>query len=182
MTTARVQSIEDIVDRHLRDWAAEFSDLDLASEGVVERIQKLARYFTKSCAETAADYELTLGDWQILSALRRLGPPYELSPGRIADDLMLSPAAVTNRLDRLEHARLVERHPDPSDRRALKVRLSDEGKRRWGAAVGAQSDRERRITDVLSDREKETLNKLLRKLMVQCEAIEGPVPPRRDDV
>src|SRR5437867_6065362 len=87
----------DIVDRHLDDWIREFPDMDVATEGLVERILKLSRYFERSLGETARAFGLTHQDWDLLSALRRVGPPYRLSPGKLADDLMLSSGAMTAR-------------------------------------------------------------------------------------
>src|SRR5438093_12188093 len=97
----------DIVDGHLEDWRREFPDMDVATEGLVERIAKLARYFERSMGETARAYGLTIQDWELLSALRRVGPPYRLTPTHLASDLMLSSGAMTARLDRLEKAGLI---------------------------------------------------------------------------
>jgi len=170
----------DIVDRHMGDWQREFPTMDVATEGLVERIQKLARYFERSLAQTAREFGLTIQDWELLGALRRVGPPYRLSPSRLADDLMLSSGAMTARLDRLERAGLVRRRPDPTDRRAVRVELTEKGRQTWGTAVDVQAAKERHIAAALSEREKETLNGLLRRLMRTFEATAGPPPPRSE--
>lgn len=172
---------KDIVDRHLDEWAREFPDMDTATEGLVERIGKLARYFERSMSETARAYGFTIQDWELLSALRRVGPPYRLSPTQLASDLMLSSGAMTARLDRLERAGLIRRRPDPADRRATRIELTEKGSRLWGEAVDVQADKERLIAAALNDKEKETLNRLLRRLMLTFEATAGP-PPRRAEV
>jgi DNA-binding MarR family transcriptional regulator len=174
-------SRQDIVDRHIEDWKREFPSMDVATEGLVERISKLSRYFERSLAETATAFGLTMQDWELLSALRRVGPPYRLSPTRLAGDLMLSSGAMTARLDRLERAGLVRRRPDPADRRAIRVELTEKGSKTWGQAVDVQAERERRIAAALSEREKEVLNDLLRRLMLTFEETAGP-PPRRAEM
>lgn len=171
----------DIVDRHIEDWKREFPTMDVATEGLVERISKLSRYFERSLAETANAFGLTMQDWELLSALRRVGPPYRLSPTRLASDLMLSSGAMTARLDRLERAGLARRRPDPDDRRAIRVELTEKGSKTWGEAVDVQAERERRIAAALSEREKEVLNGLLRRLMLTFEETAGP-PPRRAEM
>jgi DNA-binding MarR family transcriptional regulator len=170
----------DIVDRHMDDWTREFPGMDVATEGLVERIQKLARYFERTLGETAREFGLTIQDWELLSSLRRVGPPYRLSPSRLASDLMLSSGAMTARLDRLERSGLVRRRPDPDDRRAVRVELTTKGRETWGAAVDVQAAKEHRIAAALSEKEKETLNGLLRRLMRTFEETAGPPPPRSE--
>ena len=170
----------DIVDRHIRDWVREFPDMDVQTEGLVERVAKLARYLERSLGETAAEFGLTVQDWELLSALRRVGPPYRLSPSALAHDLLLSTGAMTARLDRLERAGLVRRGPDPRDRRSVRVELTDKGSKTWGAAVDVQAAKERLIAATLNEKEKGTLNELLRRLMCTFEEIAGPPPARAE--
>ncbi|TMK19260.1 MAG: MarR family transcriptional regulator [Actinobacteria bacterium] len=180
MRTEAAAQKGDIVDRHILDWVREFPDMDVATEGLVERIAKLARYFERSLGETASEFGLTIQDWELLGALRRVGPPYRLSPSKLAQDLMLSSGAMTARLDRLERARLVRRRPDPDDRRAVRVELTDKGSKTWGAAVDVQAAKERYIAASLNEKEKALLNDLLRRLMRTFEETAGPPPPRSE--
>jgi DNA-binding MarR family transcriptional regulator len=85
----------------------------------------------------------------------------------------LSSGAITNRLDRLEEAGLVRRLPDPADRRGVVVELTDKGRDTYQSAVGVQAKKEELITAALTDREKQQLNALLRRLMVEFERREG---------
>ena len=163
----------DHVDRMLEIWKRELPDLDLATEGIVERIQKLQRYLERAMNETLADFQLDRGEWWLLGALRRSGPPYRQSPGRLAEDIGLSSGAMTNRLDRLEEAGLIRRLPDPDDRRALQVELTDAGWQAWQDSVGAQARKEALVASALDPHEKEALNVLLRRLMLEFEEQSG---------
>src|ERR1700709_1769553 len=64
-----------------------------------------------------AEAGLQPGEFDVLATLRRSGPPYMLSPHTLYEAAMISSGGMTNRVDRLERAGLVERRPDPNDRR-----------------------------------------------------------------
>ena len=73
---------------------------------------------------------------------------------------------MTNRIDRVEGLGLVERRPDPSDRRGTLVALTQEGQKTVDAAVVAHLANEERLLTALSPAERETLALLLRKLLL----------------
>lgn len=160
----------DSIDRMLEIWKRELPDLDLATEGIVERIQKLNKHLVRVMNETLAEFDLDRGEWWLLGSLRKSGPPYRLSPGQLASNLGLSSGAMTNRLDRLEKAGLIRRLPDPTDRRALQVELTDDGWQRWQDSVSVQARKEALVASALDHDEKEQLNRLLRRLMRQFES------------
>ena len=101
----------------------------------------------------------------MLAALRRAGSPYVLSPGRLLGRTLVTSGTMTNRIDRLEAGGLVERLPDPSDRRGVHVRLTPTGKDRVDGAMADLLDQERRILEVLSPTERTQLADLLRALV-----------------
>jgi DNA-binding MarR family transcriptional regulator len=163
---SREPDARDIVDDKLEIWEREIPELDVATEGIVERIQKLARAFDHSMADTLAGFGVTTGEWKLLCSLRNQGAPYRLTPGQLSTQLGLSSGAMTNRLDRLESADLVRRIPDPDDRRSVQVELTDAGWSLWQASVGVQATKERLLASSLDDAEKAALNDLLRRLML----------------
>jgi DNA-binding MarR family transcriptional regulator len=165
---------EDAVDEHIKLWTTAFPDLDRSVEGVVSRIQKLSRYLDKSFGETAAQFGLTLGELDVLKLLRLKEHPHELSPGFLSEKLMLSSGAMTNRLDKLEKAGLVERTPDPNDRRGVVVRLTDEGCERFERAIEYQIEKEKNHLEVLNAKDRHELAGQLRKLMLWFEELLGP--------
>ena len=165
----------DAVDRMLEVWKHELPDLDLATEGIVERIQKLTKHLDRVMNETLAEFHLDRGEWWLLGNLRRSGAPYRRSPGKLAEEMGLSSGAMTNRLDRLEAAGLIRRLPDPDDRRALHVELTDAGWQAWQDSTGAQAKKEALLASALDPTEKEVLNDLLRRLMLEFERL-GKAP------
>ena len=115
----------DSVDKFMDARASELPDIDLDVEAAVHRIQRIVKSVRRRMDETLKEYDLPHGEWAILGNLRLGGPPYRSSPGQLSKDEWISSGAMTNRLDRLEEAGLVKRLPDPDDRRALRVELTE---------------------------------------------------------
>ncbi len=159
----------DHVDRFLDELADRLPELDLEVEGIVDRIMGLSRRIKREMEDTLSRYSINYGEWKVLGSLVHAGPPHRRSPGWLAEEHGLSSGAMTNRLDRLEEARFVRRLPDPKDRRALNVELTEEGHRVWKEAVGTQALKEQLIASALTAREQQQLNALLRRLMLEFE-------------
>ena len=153
----------------LASWAGELPSIDLDVEAAVHRIQRINKHIRKRMDETLGDYGLSYAEWGVLGHLSLTGPPYRSSPGELADKDNLSSGAMTSRLDRLEKAGFVRRLPDPSDRRALQVELTDEGHKLWLEAVDVQAAKEAALAAALDEREMGQLNKLLRKVLAGFE-------------
>jgi DNA-binding MarR family transcriptional regulator len=155
----------DYVDRMLAVWVREIPSLDRLTEGIVERVDILSRYFDQSMETTLAEFGLDRRTHRVLARLRYQGPPYRLSAGDLAEGMGLSSGAMTNRLDRLEAAGLVRRLPDPEDRRGVLVEPTEAGLAAWDRATETQAGKEALIASALSEDEKERLHALLRRLM-----------------
>jgi DNA-binding MarR family transcriptional regulator len=145
-----------------------FPFIDLETEEAVDRIHKLAKYFGRQTDVTAERFGLKRGEFKVLVKLRTASD-MSMSPGDLAQRLVLSTGAMTNRLDRLEATGLVTRNPDPDDRRALIVTLTDEGTDLIDRAVKAQAAEEHQILSALEPDERHRLNGLLRRLMLAFE-------------
>jgi DNA-binding MarR family transcriptional regulator len=154
-------------------WLQDIPNLDLEVEGIVDRMNGLTRRFKRSLEDVIAEHDLTWEEWDVLGALRRAGPPFRRSAGELAKLSELSSGAMTNRLDRLEKAGLVKRLPDPDDRRGVLVELTKAGQGKWLESTGAEAAREALIATALNKSEKEQLNSLLRRLMLEFERREG---------
>jgi DNA-binding MarR family transcriptional regulator len=139
--------------------------VDLEVEGILDRIIGLSSRVRRSMEETLTEFDLTHGEFKVLGWLRN-GPH---SPGELAANADLSSGAMTNRIDQLEQAGLVERKPDPNDRRGIQVSATQKGLDTWIAAFAAQAEKEKLIASALDLDEKHELNGLLRRLMLAFE-------------
>ena len=171
----RTATEPDQVDASLEVWARELPDLDLETEGIVERIYKLERHIDATMRETLDDFELSYGEYKLVMHLRYGGPPYRGKPGKLAKWLGLSTGAMTNRLDNMERRGLIRRLDDPDDRRGVIIELTTDGKDLWDRAVGVQAEKESIVANALDAQERRQLNDLLRRLMNAFERDHGPL-------
>ena len=135
--------MRDEVDELTEAWSRERADLDLAPVAVFSRITRLARHLDLARREAFTAHDIESWEFDVLAALRRAGAPYELSPGRLLRETLVTSGTMTNRVDRLAGRGFVERHPDPEDRRGVLVRLTAEGKAAVDGAFTALLDAER---------------------------------------
>jgi DNA-binding MarR family transcriptional regulator len=167
--------ISDEVDRLVREWRVQRPDLDVRPLEVLSRIWRLARHLDRARAAAFAGPGLEPWEFDVLSALRREGPPHQLSPGRLLQDTMVTSGTMTNRIDRLEAAGLVRRRPDPQDKRGVLVSLTSEGRERADAALDALLNREQALLTGLDGEQRQSLANLLRILLARFDAApEGP--------
>lgn len=157
---------EDEVDRIVAAWERERPDVDVSPMQVLSRVSRLARHLDHARKTAFATHDLEPWEFDVLSALRRAGRPYELSPGRLVAETLVTSGTMTNRIDRLAGRGLVERRPDPEDRRGVLVRLTDDGRSRVDAAVAELLTHEAELLDGLDDRAAERLASSLRTLLL----------------
>lgn len=156
----------DAIDRLVRQWNRERPDLDVSPTHVLQRITRLGLLQSASFAEVFGRFGMTFGEYEVLAALTRSGPPHRLKPSELVGALVLSSGAVTNRIDRVEAAGLVERLPDPDDRRGTLVALTAKGRTVVDEAVRAHLANEERLLSGISGADRAQLTRLLRKLLV----------------
>jgi len=164
----------DVVDEFIEQWRVERPDLRLDAMASIGRLGRVMGLGTRVIEATLQRHDLRLSDFDVLATLRRLGPPYVATPSRVTQSLMLSPATLTSRLDRLENIGLVERRADPDDRRSLLVALTEAGFDRIDAAVTDHVETEEQILSVLSAKQRRSLDDALGTLLQALES--GPAP------
>lgn len=160
-------SDSDEVDRLVAEWKRERPDVDTSPLQVLSRVSRLARHLDRERRGAFAAHELEQWSFDVLATLRRAGTPYELTPGSLLRRTLVSSGAMTNRLDRLEDAGLVQRGPDPEDRRGVLVRLTPAGKRRVDACLSDLVGRERQLLSPLGAADEELLADFLRRMLVR---------------
>ncbi|MDF0604492.1 MarR family transcriptional regulator [Neisseriaceae bacterium TC5R-5] len=155
----------DQIDRIIALWHEVRPDLETSSTEVVGRIARLEYFITRRLLQNLAQYQLNIGEFDVLAALRRKGPPYQLSPGMLQNMVLISSGALTNRINRLEDADLVTRSIDPNDRRGVVVTLTDKGYTLIEEAVTQHLATEAELLAGLNDDERSTLAGLLKKML-----------------
>jgi DNA-binding MarR family transcriptional regulator len=161
--------MRDEVDRLVEAWQRERSDLDLRPMEVLSRVSRLSHHLDRARRQAFTEHGIESWEFDVLAALRRAGAPYELSPGRLIKETLVTSGTMTNRVDRLVTRGLVERLPDPHDRRGVLVRLTDEGRTTVDGALSGLLLRERELLAGLNVTDQKRLAHLLRSLVVPFE-------------
>ena len=159
----------DRVDRILAQWNRERPDLDVGPMGLLGRLARLRTHLSREIDKTLAEHGLNAASFDVLATLRRSGPPHRLSPGELIATTMVSSGTMTNRLDQLEKAGLIERLNNPEDRRGVIIALTDKGYTLIDETVTAHVANQHRLVEGLSAEERAALDGLLRKFLVGFE-------------
>jgi DNA-binding MarR family transcriptional regulator len=160
---------KDVIDELQNDWSQQRPDLDPEPMGVVLRIQALAKILGDQTAERLQEFDLQWWQYDVLSALRRQGEPFVMAATELADSVMLTSGAMTNRIDRLEEEKLVRRLNDADDRRRVLVQLTQKGLKLIEGATEVRFEAAMDALDGLTTRQRESLSKLLRLVLTTQE-------------
>lgn len=164
-----MSSHDDHVAEILADWAAERPDVDVSAQGVVGRVLRLSRLFERGLATVFSQYQINGGEFDVLATLRRVGGEAGLSASDLASRCMLSSAAMTNRLDRLEDMGLVRRRPDPADGRVVRISLTAAGRDLIDDAFPLHAKNQDAMLTMLSGDERQNLADLLARVLQSWE-------------
>lgn len=93
-------------------------------ETLTEAFWAVARTLRHVSKEALAPYDVSPSQSRAIGVLARHG---DMRPGELARHLRIAPRSATEVVDDLQARDLVERSPDPEDRRATIVRLTDGG-------------------------------------------------------
>ena len=156
----------DEVDRLVEAWRRERPDLDVAPLEVLSRVTRLARHLDLARRQAFAAQGLESWEFDVLSALRRSGEPYQLSPGQLLRETLVTSGTMTNRVDRMTSRGLVARRPDLNDRRGVQVRLTAAGRQAVDAALDQLLVRERDLLRALPPDDQRRLADMLRVVVL----------------
>ena len=158
-------TLRELLDDTIASWTRERPDLDLAAMGTTLRINQLMNTALRAADTLFTPHGITVGEFDVLAALRRAGDGTVLTPTTLARVAMISPAGMTNRLNRLEAAGLIVRRPDPDDRRGSLVELTPTGHATADRAVADLVAAENELFRELSATERQRLDRILDKLI-----------------
>ena len=159
----------DDVDAIVDAWSRERPDLNVQPLQVLSRITRLARLLDQARGTAFSKHDLDGWEFDVLSALRRVGKPYRLSPGALMQQTLVTSGTMTNRVDRLELRGFVRRGPAPHDRRGVLVQLTSSGLAVVDAAMADLLEHEQALLAHLPVREQERLAGTLRTLLTAVE-------------
>ncbi|MFF5443688.1 MarR family winged helix-turn-helix transcriptional regulator [Streptomyces sp. NPDC012888] len=159
--------MSDAIDAIVGQWTAERPDLaeELWPVQLVGRIQRLNRIVERELKSFLAEHELEISEFDVLTSLRRSGPPYELTAGAFLRTAMVTSGAITNRVDRMEAKGLVERVRDAGDRRQVRIRLTPHGHELTDRLIVAHFDNLARLLSALPREDAAATGDALRTLL-----------------
>ncbi|MFD1009321.1 MarR family winged helix-turn-helix transcriptional regulator [Oceanisphaera ostreae] len=159
----------DQIDRIVGLWQQVRPDLELKSTEVIGRIVRLEYFITRRVLQDLAHYDLNVGEFDVLAALRRHPPSFQLSPHQLQSMVLISSGALTNRINRLESRGLVSRAQAEHDRRGVIVTLTDQGFNVLETAVKHHLAAEAELANTLSIEEQRQVAALLKKMLLAIE-------------
>jgi DNA-binding MarR family transcriptional regulator len=162
--------VEDEVAHLVAGWRQALPDVDVSPLEVLSRVTRLARHLERQRSIIFARHDLETWTFDVLSALRRVDAPHELSPGQLLAQTMVTSGTMTNRLNHLEQRGLVRRKPDPKDARSVRVRLTADGRRHVERALRDLVVREDALLAGLAGDQRAALASLLKIVVAPFES------------
>ncbi|MGH3263387.1 MAG: MarR family winged helix-turn-helix transcriptional regulator [Trebonia sp.] len=145
-------------------WRRELPGVRTESIEVITPVWRIAKVLEDDRRRTLAALGIDPSTLDLLSVIRRAGPPYELTTREITRRTLVTAGAVSQRVARAEQAGLVERASSPASRRAVAVRLTEAGHALIEAAVRHLLNHEADLISVLALDERTALTAALAKL------------------
>jgi DNA-binding MarR family transcriptional regulator len=142
---------------------------------VFDRLLEISLLLHADMARAFAGTGLTTSRTHLLWELHRLGPSTQQA---LASALKVTPRNVTGLVDALESHGYVERHPHPTDRRALQVTLTDRGSRTIAAM---ESDREQAAAELIAGLTEKELDQFGRTLTSVADRLRRLVEAAADE-
>lgn len=167
--TQQKRKEKDLIDELITHWHTALPDLDTSGTETIGRIVRLNYFISREVDANLSNYKLSVGEFDVLAALRRESSPYQLTAGQLQGLVMISSGGLTNRINRLEARELIVRLPDKNDRRGVIVQLTAEGKKLIELVAPTHLNVEKSAVKSLSQTEQEQLATLLKKLLLSHE-------------
>lgn len=159
---------KDFADRVEAEWNASFPEQHFKSVPAVMRLMRFSQRAAEQTDKCFEDHGLTRGEGEVLSAIVR-SPGKTLNPKKVRENLVVSSGGLSARIAKLENKGLIERLPDPADKRGALLRATPAGIERALEAHAAHTELERKLIAVLTDEERRLLEEILRKLVASVE-------------
>jgi DNA-binding MarR family transcriptional regulator len=159
----------DSVDRIVQAWADRDPGLDTSPLEVVGRLLLCAAHLERAIVAALQPLGLSFGDFDVVNTLRRRGDDQGTNPSDLVRASLITSGAMTSRLDRLERAGLIQRSPDPGDRRGVLVQLTEQGERLAEESLHAVLAADEAFLEPLSRRQRDSVAAALKQLLLRSE-------------
>ncbi|MFD5815685.1 MarR family winged helix-turn-helix transcriptional regulator [Streptomyces sp. NPDC127038] len=146
-------------------WRREQPGLPVDSIGILTRIRHAAKLLADERRRVLTQVGMDAATLDLLSTLRRSGQPYRLSTRELATRCLITPGAVTQRVDRAQHDGLVRKLAAHPGTRAVPVELTAKGHHAVENAVDGLLTYEQGLIETLSPQEQQELARLLTVLL-----------------
>lgn len=130
-------------------------------DDLTEAFWAVTRRLREKSQETLAPFDITPAHWRALRVLRRHGV---MRLSELSEWLRIAPRSATEVVDALESRGLVRRRPDPGDRRATLVEVTEPGTEMVEAIRGASGAEAERVFSRLSPADRADLARILHQL------------------
>jgi DNA-binding MarR family transcriptional regulator len=134
---------------------------DVPADGLGDALGAVARRLRSASMAAFAQYDVTPSQ---VRAIRVLATHGGVRSSELAQHLKIAPRSATEVVDALEAKGLVERSPDPSDRRAILLGLTDRGRELSDEVRRARGAESERMFERLTATDRANLARILRKL------------------
>jgi DNA-binding MarR family transcriptional regulator len=159
----------DAVDLVMAQWSVRRPDVDTSPMAVLARVTRLARLLERELREFVGRFGLEPGEFDVLATLRREGAERGMTAGAFLSASLVTAGAITNRIDRMAAKGLVERVPDTTDRRVVRITLTDRGARLVDGMLAEHMRQYARVLEPLDGDTRAVVADALRTLLEQCE-------------
>ncbi len=161
----------DRVDKIIKQWHQERPDLDVEPMEVIGRIKQLSQHLVREMDKTFCVHGLNGAKFDVLATIRRSGTPYGLSPSDLMASTMVTSGTMTNRIDQLVKSGLVERTQNPKDARGFIISLTHKGHSLIDRVLNDHVKTQTQLTAILTKEDKKSLNSILRKFLINADAV-----------
>ena len=165
MPVVTASQTDDAVAEIVAQWRRIDAELDPSPMLIVGRLHRLSALTDALLRPPFAAAGLSNGDFDLLAALRRQPPPYELNPGQLAAAMMVTTGATTKRIDRLEAQGLVTRRVCDDDGRSRLIALTDPGRATVDRLIRTHLDNEADLVSELTSTSAPSFADLLARML-----------------
>lgn len=179
MSVSETPNVSEILDDTIGTWRKERPDIDFEGMALFLKMSAVVQSIIERFRSDIVELGITLSEFDVLATLRRNGPKAVLTPSHIARVAMVKPSGLAHRLTQLENAGLISRSPDPADRRSALLRITPNGRRVVDRAIEILADHKNMAFSDLTERQRESLEQLLDKLIDAADNLRESIPTSR---